>query len=182
MVVFRRGKEICMLNKNGEPDAMKVASPVRRGVHVPTIRKIGWPEPTLLLGTLLWSTALNNFKNSGQGDFITLLALTLMLVFSVILTPLVVRNLISGSLSNIASQTAGLAALGLSAGFLSPGAIAGLTSTGTKKAGAATIKGAAWAGSKTYSGAKSGLKFSSQQFKKRFVAKNENPTENEKKE
>lgn len=63
-----------------------------------------------------------------------------MLVFSVILTPLVVRNLISGSLSSIASQTAGLAALGLSAGFLSPGAIAGLTSTGTKKAGAATIK------------------------------------------
>ena len=141
-----------------------------------------WKIVWSVLGTLLWSTALNNFKNSGQGDFITLLALTLMLVFSVILTPLVVRNLISGSLSSIASQTAGLAALGLSAGFLSPGAIAGLTSTGTKKAGAATIKGAAWAGSKTYSGAKSGLKFSSQQFKKRFVAKNENPTENEKKD
>lgn len=132
-----------------------------------------WKIVWSVLGTLLWSTALNNFKNSGQGNFITLLALTLMLVFSVILTPIVVRNLISGSIASAATQTAGLAALGLSAGFMSPTAIAGLTSAGTKKAGATTLKSAAWAGSKMYSGAKSSFRSTQNQFRKQFSAKKE---------
>lgn len=137
-----------------------------------------WKIVWSVLGTLLWSTALNNFKNSGSGNFITLLALTLILVFSVILTPLVVKSLISGSLSSMASQTAGLAALGLSAGFLSPGAIAGLTSQGTKKAGASTLKGAAWAGSKMYGGAKSGFKSTQNQFRKQFKSQKEELPDN----
>ena len=99
-----------------------------------------WKIVWSVLGTLLWSTALNNFKNSGQGNFITLLALTLMLTLSIVLTPMVVRNLISGALSGIASQTAGLAAMGLSAGFLTPAAIAGGAKMATAKTGGWALK------------------------------------------
>ena len=41
-----------------------------------------WKIVFAVLGTLLWSTALNDFSHSGQGNFITLVALTLMLAFS----------------------------------------------------------------------------------------------------
>lgn len=99
-----------------------------------------WKIVWSVLGTLLWSTALNNFKNPGEGNFITLLALTMMLTFSIILTPLVVKSLISGALSGIASQTAGLAAVGMSAGFLTPAAVAGMAKVGTKKAGSWALK------------------------------------------
>jgi len=99
-----------------------------------------WKIVWCVLGTLLWSTALNNFKNSGQGNFITLLALTLMLAFSLLLTPIVVKSLISGTISDMASKTAGLAAVGLSAGFASPAALTKLTTVGTKKAGSWGLK------------------------------------------
>lgn len=92
-----------------------------------------WKIVWAVLGTLLWSTALHDFEVKGQ-NFITLLALTLMLALSILLTPIVVKNLISGALSNVASQTAGLAAIGLSAGFASPAALAGLAKKGTAKA------------------------------------------------
>jgi hypothetical protein len=99
-----------------------------------------WKIVWSVLGTLLWSTALNNFKNGGEGNFITMLALTLMLAFSIMLTPLVVKSLIGGAIAGIAAQTAGLAAMGLSAGLLSPAALAGLAKAGTKKATLGTAK------------------------------------------
>ena len=109
-----------------------------------TLFEVGaWKIVWSVLGTLLWSTALNNFQNGSQGNFITLVALSLMLAFSVLLTPIVVRSLISGALASVASQTAGLAAVGLSAGFLAPHAIAGLTSAGTRKAAVGGAKMAA---------------------------------------
>lgn len=91
-----------------------------------------WKIVFSVLGTLLWSTALHDFEAKGQ-NFITLLALTLMLALSILLTPIVVRNLISGTLSSVASQTAALSAIGLSAGFASPTAIAGLAKKGSAK-------------------------------------------------
>ena len=128
-----------------------------------------WKIVWAVLGTLLWSTALHNFESKGQ-NFITLLALTLMLALSILLTPIVVRNLISGTLSNVASQTAGLAAIGLSAGFASPAALAGLAKKGTTKAygwGAKTsFKGA----KATYQGAKAAPRFLQSKFKKRIQA------------
>lgn len=92
-----------------------------------------WKIVWSVLGTLLWSTALHDFEAKGQ-NFVTLLALTLMLAFSILMTPMVVRNLISGTLSNVASQTAGLAATALTAGFANPGTLAGLAQRGTAKA------------------------------------------------
>lgn len=137
-----------------------------------------WKIVWSVLGTLLWSTALHDFEAKGQ-NFITLLALTLMLAFSILLTPIVVRNLISGALSNVASQTAGLAAIGLSAGFASPGALAGLASKGTKKAyGWGASK--AWQGvKKTYQGAKAAPGFAKNQFSKRLQAPQEKPEQSE---
>lgn len=117
-----------------------------------------WKIVWCILGTLLWSTALNNFKHSGEGNFITLIALTLMLAFSILLTPIVVRNLISGTLSSVASQTAGLAAVALSAGTLAPSKLAALTGLGTKKAALWTGKtlskgiGKSYSLTKKYSG------------------------------
>ncbi len=155
------------------PQTASITTGMFRSLFEIATWKIVWS----VLGTLLWSTALNNFKNSGQGNFITLLALTLMLVFSVLLTPIVVRNLISGAVSNMASQTAGLAALGLSAGVMSPTALAGLASSGTKKIGATTLKTTAKMGSKTYSRARSNFKSAQNHFRKQFTAKNDESPE-----
>jgi hypothetical protein len=113
-----------------------------------------WKIVWSVLGTLLWSSALNNFKNGGQGNFITLLALTLMLALSIVLTPLVVKSLISGALSGIASQTAGMAAMGLSAGALSPVAIAGTAKVVTAKTGSMALKATGAGLSKTWSATK----------------------------
>ncbi|MFZ4402487.1 MAG: hypothetical protein ACOYOK_00155 [Pseudobdellovibrionaceae bacterium] len=137
-----------------------------------------WKIVWSVLGTLLWSTALHNFEAKGQ-NFITLLALTLMLAFSILLTPIVVRNLISGALSNVASQTAGLSAIGLSAGLASPGALAGLASKGTKKAyGWGASK--AWQGTKkTYKGAKTAPGIVKNQFSKRLQAPQEKPVQSD---
>lgn len=92
-----------------------------------------WKIVFAVMGTLLWSTALNSFEQKGQ-NFITLLALSLMLAFSILLTPIVVKNLISGAISNIATQTAGLAAMGITAGYASPAVLAGLAKKGSGNA------------------------------------------------
>jgi len=131
-----------------------------------------WKIVFAVLGTLLWSTALNDFSHSGQGNFITLVALTLMLAFSVLMTPIVVRNLISGALSSMATQTAGLAAMGLSAGFASPAALAGLASTGTKAVAAAGIKSVP----KAYKGVRQlATHVRNRQIQKRIAAKSQSP-------
>lgn len=123
-----------------------------------------WKIVWSVLGTLLWSTALNNFKNPGQGNFITLLALTLMLALSILLTPIVVKNLISGALSGIAGQTAGLAAMGLSAGFLSPAVVAAKTKMVTAKTGGWALKTTGKGISKSWNATKS----ASSQIRKTF--------------
>jgi hypothetical protein len=71
-----------------------------------------------------------------------------------------VKSLISGALTNIAAQTAGLAAMGLSAGFMTPAALAGLTKVATK--GTAKFAGkSAWSGMKAvHKGAKNGYQAS----------------------
>ncbi len=133
-----------------------------------------WKIVFAVLGTLLWSTALNNFSHSDQGNFITLLALTLMLAFSLLLTPIVVKNLISGTISNIATQTAGLAAMGLTAGFASPAALAGFASKGTKAAASSAIRSIP----KAYKGAKNiASKIHSHKTKKNIPANNSKSTD-----
>ncbi|MBI2712248.1 MAG: hypothetical protein HYX41_05225 [Bdellovibrio sp.] len=140
-----------------------------------------WKIVFSVLGTLLWSTVLHDFQVKGQ-NFFTLLALTLMLAFSILLTPIVVRNLISGALSSVATQTAGLAAIGLSAGLATPAAMAGLAKAGTAKAyGWGMSK--AWQGTKkAYQGAKAAPRCAKSQFSKRLSAKSEKPELKEEKQ
>lgn len=130
------------------PQTAAITSGLFRTLFEIAAWKITWS----VLGTLLWSSALNNFNQSGM-NFITQLAFTLMLAFSILLTPVVVRNLILGTLSNIASQVAGYSAIGLSAGVLSPAAMTGLLKAGTVKTASLSTK----AGKLSYSGTKWGF-------------------------
>lgn len=131
------------------PQTAAMTGGLFRGLFEVAAWKIVWS----VLGTLLWSTALHNFEAEGQ-NFITLLALTLMLAFSLLMTPIIVRSLISGTLSGVASQTAGLAAVGMSAGLASPAALASLTKTGTAKAGGWAFKRTGQSVHKSFSYAK----------------------------
>lgn len=111
-----------------------------------------WKIVWAVLANLLWSGALNNFNQPDTaGNFITQLALTLILAFSVLLTPLVVKALISGALSGVATQTAGYAAMGLTAGMASPGAAAGIMSTTSRKVVSGIASRSAGGIRKTYS-------------------------------
>lgn len=163
------------------PQTSSVTGGLFRTLTEVALWKIVWS----VLGTLLWSTALHDFEAKGQ-NFITLLALTLMLAFSILLTPIVVRNLISGALSSVASQTAGLAAIGLSAGLASPAALAGLTKAGTAKAGGwalgTTGRGLSKAGSLAKSGIAKGYRASKAAAKNKFsstITANPNQNQNE---
>ncbi len=120
-----------------------------------------WKVVWAVLANLLWGAALNNFNQPDTaGNFITQLALTLMLAFSVMMTPMVVKALISGALSSVATQTAGYAAMGLTAGMASPTAVTGLMTKGGKKMASA-------AASRSASGIKKGFSNVAEQKKRR---------------
>lgn len=110
------------------PQTASVTIGLFRGLFEIVTWKIVW----CVLGTLLWSSALHNFETKGE-NFLTLLALTLMLAFSILLTPLVVKNLVSGALSSIAGQTAGLAAMGMSGGFSNPSTLSAIAQTHSRR-------------------------------------------------
>ena len=66
--------------------------------------KIGWS----VLATLLWSFALSEVNSPQYNvDFLTAILLNLMLAFSVLIVPMVVRSLIKGGVSNVASSLGG---------------------------------------------------------------------------
>ncbi|MBL7544874.1 MAG: hypothetical protein JNL11_13740 [Bdellovibrionaceae bacterium] len=101
-----------MLNKNGEPDAMKVASPVRRGVHVPTIRKIGWPEPTLLLSAMLKSVSLG-FIYENEQSYLPLVAMNFIIAIALLFTPRILRSLIGEGVQSTAASIGATAVSGV---------------------------------------------------------------------
>ena len=93
--------------------------------------KISWS----VLAALLWSFALSEINSPKYDvDFLTAIVLNLMLVFSVLLTPMVVRSLLKGGVSGLASTMGGAI---LSAAALTP---TGLMAKG--KSGARKISGA----------------------------------------
>jgi len=101
-----------MLNKNGEPDAMKVASPVRRGVHVPTIRKIGWPEPTLLLSAMLKSVSFG-FIYENEQSYLPLVAMNFIIAIALLFTPRILRSLIGEGVQSTAASIGATAVSGV---------------------------------------------------------------------
>ena len=133
------------------PQTASVTSGLFRSLFEIAIWKIVWS----VLATLLWSSALNNFSQPETlSNFIVQLALTLMLTFSILMTPMVVKSLISGAISGIATQAAGYAALTMTAGAASPAAVSGFI----QKKGVSLAKG--------------GLKLSSKGFQssRKFMA------------
>ena len=111
-----------------------------------------WKVVWSVLGTLLWSAALNNLNQSGEHiNIITMLSLCLMLVLSMILTPMVVSSILSGGgISNMANKLLGTSVVALSAGFMGP-------ATATKVAGA-PARGLKNLGRKGYTSVSSSIK------------------------
>lgn len=106
-----------------------------RGLFQSLIEVCLWKICWAVLAALLWSFALSEINNPKYDvDFLTAIVLNLMLAFSVLLTPMVVRSLMKGGVSGMAS-TMGSAIL----------AAAALTPTGLlnkSKAGAQKVAGA----------------------------------------
>ena len=93
--------------------------------------KISWS----VLAALLWSFALSEINSPKYDvDFLTAIVLNLMLAFSVLLVPLVVRALIKGGMSGVAA-TMGTAVLAAAA--LTPTNILATGVAGAKKIGGA---------------------------------------------
>lgn len=131
-----------------------------------------WKIVFAVLGTLLWSTALHDFNTQGN-NFITLLALSLMLAFSLLLTPLVVRQMMSGAISGMASQVAGLSAAGLTAGVLTPATLSKFTKAAVAKPTKFAAK-QAWQGAKgVYRGVKSYSGKAQNHFNRKINAQSE---------
>lgn len=129
-----------------------------------------WKIVWSVLATLLWSSALNNFNQPETlGNFVVQLALTLMLTYSILKTPIVVKSLISGAISSVAAQAAGYAALTMTAGAASPAAVSGFI----QKKGLQLAKGGLQLSSK---GIQSSRKFMTE-YKARKAAAN-NPKAN----
>lgn len=89
--------------------------------------KICWS----VLAALLWSFALSEInKPEYDVDFFSAILLNIMLAFSVLLTPMLVKSLLKGGLSSSASAMGG-AILGAAA--LTPGGLMTATKTGSSK-------------------------------------------------
>lgn len=91
-----------------------------------------WKLSWSVLAALLWSFALSTINDPQYDvDFITAILLNIMLAFSVLLTPLIVRSLLKGGLQN-ASSTMGAALLAVTA--LTPNELLNNTKRGAKHA------------------------------------------------
>jgi hypothetical protein len=78
-----------------------------------------WKVVWSVLGTLLWSTATKSFDPANNVNFITQLALTLILTLSVLYTPMMVKAMLAGGLTQAMGQMASDSMSALSNGWLS---------------------------------------------------------------
>jgi len=78
----------------------------------------GWKIMWSTLATLLWSFALSEINKPGYNiNFLTAILLNLMLVFSIVITPIITRALVGGGLAQVAGSMGAtiLGAAGMSA-------------------------------------------------------------------
>lgn len=93
----------------------------------------GWKIVWSVLGTLLWSSAVHNFENvNDQTNFVTMLTYTVILSLSVILTPLVVRALVSKGVAGLAGTLSGAAGTALVASAAGPASLTALATAPTQ--------------------------------------------------
>jgi hypothetical protein len=91
-----------------------------------------WKVMWSVLAALLWSFALSKINQPDYGvDFLTAIILNLLLAFSVVVTPLIVRGLLK---SGIHSTAAGLGGAILGAAAMTPNGITSVVKTGIVRA------------------------------------------------
>lgn len=87
---------------------LPVTASATKGLFKSLIEVCLWKICWSVLAALLWSFALSKINNPQYDiDFLTAIILNLMLAFSVVLTPFIVRGFIGGGLSGIAASTGG---------------------------------------------------------------------------
>ena len=102
-----------------------------KGLFQSLIEVCLWKICWSVLAALLWSFALSEInKPEYDVDFFTAILLNIMLAFSVLLTPMLVKSLLKGGLSSSASAMGG-AILGAAA--LTPGGVLAATKAGGSK-------------------------------------------------
>lgn len=102
-----------------------------RGLFQSLIEVCLWKICWSVLAALLWSFALSEInKPEYNVDFFTAILLNLMLAFSVLLTPIIVRGIIKGGISGTASGMGGAI---LATAALSPTGMLTSTKVGAKK-------------------------------------------------
>ncbi len=110
-----------------------------KGLFQSLIEVCLWKICWSVLAALLWSFALSEINSPKYDvDFLTAIVLNLMLAFSVLATPMVVRALVKGGMSSVAS---GMGAAVLSAAALTPTAMLTHGKMGAKKIGGAVVGG-----------------------------------------
>jgi hypothetical protein len=91
-----------------------------------------WKVMWSVLAALLWSFALSKINQPDYGvDFLTAILLNLLLAFSVVVTPLIVRGLLN---SGIHSTAAGLGGAVMAATAMTPNGITNVTKAGVVRA------------------------------------------------
>ncbi len=129
--------------------------------------KICWS----VMAALLWSTAVSDINDDAANiNWLTSIVLNLMLMVSVLMTPKLVRMILSGGISEIASTTQG--AVQAAASLTSPALLAKTKAAmlfAPKKIGSFAKARAAQAGSKALKGATSYAKKVPQQIRKNFA-------------
>lgn len=94
-----------------------------------------------VLAALLWSFALSEVNKPEYNiDFLTVILLNVMLAFSVLLTPFIVKNLVKGGLAQTGHSMGGIL---LSAAALTPGGLVKITKGAAAKGAAAFTGGEA---------------------------------------
>lgn len=116
------------------PVTAQATSTLYRSLFEISAWKIVWS----VLATLLWSFALSTVNRpEAQVDFITVLALNLILAASILFTPKVVHALMSKGIAGISSEMAGVST---AASMLNPGARAAkIASWGDSKIGTGAV-------------------------------------------
>jgi hypothetical protein len=104
-----------------------------KGLFQSLIEVCLWKVSWAVLAALLWSFALSEINSPKYDvDFLTAIVLNVMLAFSVLLTPLIVRSMIKGGMSSSASS---MGTLILAAAALTPNQMLAKAKWGAQKIG-----------------------------------------------
>lgn len=104
---------------------LPVTAAATKGYFQSLIEVCLWKVTWSVLAALLWSFSLSKINDPKYGvDFLSAILLNLMLAFSVVVTPLIVRSMVKGGIHTAAGSLGGVI---LGVASLTPSGIAGFT-------------------------------------------------------